>query len=84
MRNEKSRFYDWKRYKKELERRDCYVYCIKLYGRLGTIETVDKCYTTYAAARDAADRISYIYMGEYMPAERVVDRSVYRVRVLAE
>ena len=84
MKNEKRCFYDWKRYQKELERRDCYVYCIKLYGRLGTIETVDKCYTTYVAARDAADRISYIYMGEYMPAERVVDRSVYRVRVLSE
>ena len=84
MKNEKSRFYNWKRYQKDLERQDCYVYCIKLYGRLGTIETVDKCYTTYAAARDAADRISYINMGEYMPAERVVDRSVYRVRVLSE
>lgn len=84
MKNEKSRFYDWKAYQKELELRDCYVYCVTLYGRLGMIETLNKCYTSYAAAKAAAERIGYIYKGEYLPAEIIVDRVVSRVRVVAE
>ena len=78
MMNPKSRYYDWREYQKELERQDCFVYCVTLYGRLGSVVTLNRCYTTYAAAQAAAERINYIY------AEIIVDRVVSRVRVMAE